>query len=460
MKVLLISHPNEHRQKPDFPPIGIAYLGAVLLNRGHEVLLIDGGLVPIRNIVQQAKEFAPDVIGITCWTINRGTVWKLSKRLKDALPEAFLAVGGPHASFFPTHIFEKTHASAVVIGEGEVTVCELLDAIETGTELAQVKGIAYRKDDGSVGRTEARPQVEQLDSIPFPHYKGFRDFDFLKYAGLAGLPKPTAAVITSRGCVFDCTYCGSVNFWGKKWRYRSAKNVLDELEWLVKENGARSVYIFDDNFPVNKIRAMDICQGIIDRKLDIQWSCCSHVKMINEELLKIMKKSGCVSIDFGVESGSDIILKNINKGQSRADIERTFALVHKAGIKPRAYLMVGNRGETTETIDDTTKVAEIIKPHSSIGATILWLLPGTHDYSEARANGFIDDDYWLRSDDVPYNLQEHTYQGLVALRERLMLGIARGKGGIAPMVSFYLKKIYYRYPFFSFLRTLIPDWLR
>lgn len=460
MKILLISHPNEHRQKPDFPPIGIAYLGAVVRNRGHEVLLIDGGLVAIKEIVQQAKAFCPDFIGVTCWTINRGTIWKLCALIREVLPEVFLAVGGPHASSYPEHIFVKTHATAIVIGEGEETICELLDVIGNGGDLAHVKGIVYRKKDGFIKRTGPRPQIEQLDLIPFPYYAGFRDFSFQMYAGFAGLPRPTAAVITSRGCVFDCAYCGSVNFWGKKWRHRSAENVLDELQKLVKSMGARSIYIFDDNFPVNKKRAMDICRGIIDRKLDIQWACCSHVKMINEELLDVMKESGCVSIDFGVESGSDIILRNINKGQSRVDIERAFALAHKAGIKPRAYLMVGNKGETIDTIDATIEMAGIIKPHSSVGATILWLLPGTRVFCEAREKGFIDDDYWLTTDDVPYNLQEYSYRELFGLRQRLMRGIARQKGSMAPMVSFYLKSIYYRYPFLSRMRSLIPDWLR
>ncbi|MBE3143869.1 MAG: radical SAM protein [Planctomycetes bacterium] len=460
MKVVLISNPTSRRMKPDFPPIGIAYLGAVAYDRGYEVLLIDGGLTGLKDIGRQVKKFAPDFVGVTCWTINRGIVWELCAILQKIVPAAFLAVGGPHASFYPEHIFVKTHATAVVIGEGEETMCELLDTIKNGGDLAQVRGIAYRKKDGTVERTEPRPQVKQLDSIPFPYYAGFRDFSFQRYAGLAGLTRPTAAVITSRGCVFDCTYCGSVNFWGKKWRYRSAENVLDELQHLVKGMGARSIYIFDDNFPVNKQRTMNICRGIIDRKLNIQWACCSHVKMMNEELLDVMKESGCVSIDFGVESGSDIILKNINKKQNRGDIERTFTLVHKAGIKPRAYLMVGNKGETIDTIDATIEMAKIIKPHSSIGATILWLLPGTRVFSEARENGFIDDDYWLRSDDVPYNLQEYSYRELFGLRQRLMRGIAKGKGGIAPMVNFYLKSIYYRYPFLSRMRSLISDRLR
>jgi anaerobic magnesium-protoporphyrin IX monomethyl ester cyclase len=460
MKVLLISHPSEHRQKPDFPPIGIAYLGAMVKNQGHEVLLIDGGASPIDKIVRSAREFFPDFIGITCWTINRGLIWELCSRLKKELPNSFLTLGGPHASFYPEHIFVKTHACAVVIGEGEETICELLDNLKNGGSLTRIKGIAFKRKDGTVERTEMRPLIENLDAIPFPFYEGFKEFNFKNYAGLAGLPKPTAVIITSRGCVFDCTYCGSVRFWGKKWRHRSAQNVLDEIEHLVKKNGVRSIYIFDDNFPVNKKRAMEICQGIIERKFNIQWACCSHVKMVNEDLLNAMKISGCVSIDFGVESGSNFILKNINKKQQRSDIEHAFALAHRVGIKPRAYLMIGNKGETAETVDATIGMAGVIKPYSSIGATLLWLLPGTQVFEEASRNGFIDDDYWLKFDDVPYNLQEHSYDELFKLRQRLMRGIAKQKGGITPLINFYLKSIYYRFPFLSGLRSVIPDWLK
>jgi anaerobic magnesium-protoporphyrin IX monomethyl ester cyclase len=460
MKVLLISHPNKNRQKPDFPPIGIAYLGAMAKKHGHEVLLIDGCINSLNEIARSAKEFSPDFIGITCWTINRGLIWELCSRLKKILPDIFLAIGGHHASFYPEHIFTKTHARAVIVGEGDETLCELLDSIKNGSSLSHVKGIVFKRKDATIERTEIRPLIENLDTIPFPFYEGFRNFDFKNYTGFAGLPRPTAAIITSRGCAFDCTYCSSVNFWGRKWRYRSAQNVLDEMEHLIRKMGARSIYIFDDNFPVNKKRAIDICHGIVERKLNIQWACCSHVKMVNEELLNAMKISGCVSIDFGVESGSNLILENINKQQKRIDIERAFELTHRMGIKPRAYLMVGNQGETTDTIDETIEMIGKIKPHSSIGATLVWLLPGTQAFEEARRNGFINDDYWIASDDIPYNLQEYSFDELFKLRLRLMHGIMKQKGGIIPAMNFYLKSIYYRLPFLSRFRSIIPDWLR
>jgi len=457
MKVALISHPDKIHQKPDFPPIGIAYLGAVAKAEGHQTLLLDGGQQPTPDIIDELKSFAPDFIGVTCWTINRETVWDLCDQIKAALPDVFLALGGSHSSLFPAHIFAKTHASAVAIGEGENTLREMLSALAVGGNLDAIPGLALRNPDGSARLTAKRQRIDDLDSIPFPDYRGFRDFNFENYLGFPSLPRPTAPIISSRGCVFDCSYCSSVAFWGNCWRGRSAGNILREIEWLVKDMGARSIYFFDDNFTVKKERVIEVCEGIKALHLNIKWACCSHVKLVNLELLNIMADAGCVGIDFGVESGSNKILKQINKKQTREDIEKAFAAAHAAGINPRAYLMVGNIGETSGTIDETIDLIGRIKPKSSIGAQIVWLLPGTKDYDTAVANNFIKDDYWLKTGGVPYNLQEYNLKELSRLREQLMRGIAKKKGGLIPLINFYMKKFYYRFPKLAVLRSYIPD---
>lgn len=457
MKVALISHPDKIQQKPDFPPIGIAYLGAVAKADGHETLLFDAGQKSVEMILDELKGFKPDFIGVTCWTINRETVWALCEKLKVALPDVFLALGGSHSSLFPAHIFAKTHASAVAIGEGEETLRELLNALATGGDLKAIDGLALRNPDGSAFLTAKRKRIDNLDTIPFPDYRGFKDFNIDDYNGFPGLPRPTAPIISSRGCVFDCSYCSSVAFWGNCWRGRSAGNILREIEWLVKDIGARSIYFFDDNFTVRKERVIEVCEGIKAMNLDIKWACCSHVRLVNQELLQKMADAGCVGIDFGVESGSNKILRQINKKQTREDIEKAFAAAHAVGINPRAYLMVGNTGETSETIDETIDLIGRINPKSSIGAQIVWLLPGTKDYDAAVANHFIKDDYWLKTGGVPYNLQEYNLKELSRLRENLMRGIAKKKGGLIPLLAFYMKKFYYRFPKLAVLRSYIPD---
>ena len=386
-------------------------------------------------------------------------VWKLCAALKDVLPKAFLVLGGPHASFYPKHMFEKTHASVVVIGEGEETFAELLLALSEGSDLKNVAGLVLKSKDGATFYTPNRSSIADINTIPFPYYSGFKNFSFSLYNGFPWLPSPTAAIISSRGCVFDCAYCASVRFWGRSWRSRSSENVLAEIRWLVEKFGIRSIFFYDDNFPVNKKRAIAICEGIRNNDWYLKWSCCSHVKMINRDLLEVMKDSGCVSIDFGVESGNNKILKNINKQQTSEDIIKTFDLVHEAGITPRAYLMVGCPGEDEVTIDETIELVGRIKP-LSLGANILWLLPGTALYEDAVKNEFISENYWLKSDEIPYNLQEYSLKPLEKLRTRLMIGIARAKGGNHSRINCLLKVLYYKYPILSIFRSLVPRQFR
>ncbi len=455
MKIVLISNPTTIKQKPDFPPIGIAYLGAIAKEDGHDVLLIDGGLESIEKIAAKTKEFMPDLVGITCWTIGRGKVWELCSALESELLKATLVIGGPHATILPKQVFKKTFASIVVIGEGEETFRELLLSLGKGGDLSSVAGLYFKDKNGKPQCTSVRSAVEDLDTIPFPFYKGFKGLNFSMYNGFPWLKGPTAAIISSRGCVFNCSYCASVQFWGKRWRFRSPENIIAEVKWLADEFGIKSIFFYDDNFLVDKTRAISICHGIAAIKPEIEWSCCSHVKMVDADLLKIMKASGCINIDFGVESGSNKLLKTINKKQTRNDIIKAFELVHAAGIATRAYLIVGIPGETEGTIDETIDLVGRIKP-LSLGANILWLLPGTKEYDDAIKNGFISENYWLENDDVPYNLQDYSLSDIQKLRSRLMRGVAKNIGGLNSKIACYLKDLYYKYPKLSVFRSIIP----
>jgi len=243
---VLISNPPNRNHKPDFPPPGIAYIGAIAHQAGHDILLIDAGLLNISKIKQRVSEARPDLIGVTCWTIDRKMVWKLCELLKKTEPDAILVLGGPHATLFPEHIFKKTHASVVVIGEGENTFIELIEALKNGIDLKNIAGLALKNQDGSVYYTPVRKPIQNIDTIPYPYYDGFDNFSFSQYDGFKLLSGRTAAIISSRGCIFDCNYCSSVRFWGRQWRPRSSQNVLDEIEWLIDRYNVRSIYFFDE----------------------------------------------------------------------------------------------------------------------------------------------------------------------------------------------------------------------
>jgi len=460
MNVVLISNPTNQFHKADFPPPGIAYLGGTARRAGHKVLLIDGQRWNISKIVEDSCAASPDLIGITCWTIGRGLVWELCEELKKKLPQVMLVIGGPHATMHPEHILQKTHAQAVAIGEGEETFLELLTVLEKGEDFKSIPGLVVRGENNTPVFTTSRHSIENIDTIARPYYDGFQDFNFADYEGFPALPHPTASIITSRGCVFNCSYCASVRFWGRRWRFRTAENVLEEIRYLVEEKKVKSLYFWDDNFPVDKQRAITICQGIIDNGWSLQWACSSHVTMLNLEILTKMKKSGCRNIDFGVESGSDRILKRINKKQTRQDIIRAFDLTHEVGIAARAYLIVGNMGEDEESIDETIELISRIQPRSSIGAALLMLLPGTDVYKEAVEKGFIKEDFWLDSDAIAYNLMEHSLPELKKLRKRLMWGIAKSKKGIKPKITYLLKSVFYEFPILAIFRSFVPKKLR
>ena len=448
MQVLLITPPREVRQQPDFPPIGLAYISAVLKRDGVETKVVDASAFSWKRLTRVLKRNAPLVVGITCWTLERGQVFKTARLVREILPKAKIILGGHHATAFPQHMFLQAYADAVVIGEGEETTAELVRAMLNNRGLGEVRGIAYSEGD-RILFTEPRDFITDLDSIPFPSSS---DFNLDEYLGLPEVKGRAASIMTSRGCPHQCIFCSASRFWKRRWRARSAENVLSEIEWLYRDYKVRDFIFFDDNFTVQKKRAIEICRGLIERKLDIHFVASSHVTHIDKELLYWMKESGCYRIDFGVESGSPEILRNIRKDQRIDQIEACFRLVHKAGIRPRAFLMVGNPGETAETIDETVRLMRKIRPYNSIAAGIVWILPDTEIYELAKTKGLVSDDFWLQNNDTLYYTCEHTLEELRSLKNRLMRGMSVNEGTVKAYLEYWARKVYYGYPFLQKLR--------
>jgi len=349
LEVLLITPPREVPQKVDFPPIGLAYIAAVLKKEKIAVRVVDASAYSWGRLARVLCEISPLIVGIPCWTLERSQVFRTTKLVREMLPKTRIILGGHHATAFPDHMFVQANVDAVVIGEGEETTLELVRALLDGRSLCNIRGIAY-SENARVLLTESRELIKNLDSVPYPSYT---DFNLDNYIGLPEVNGRAASVMTSRGCPYRCIFCSSSRFWKGRWRSRSAENVLGEIEWLYHDYKVRNFIFFDDNFTVQKDRAIEICRGLLDKRLNINFVASSHVTHMNPELLYWMKKSGCYRIDFGVESGSPEILRNIKKGQSVEDIEKGFRLVHDAGIKPRAFLIVGSPGENEKTIDET-----------------------------------------------------------------------------------------------------------
>jgi anaerobic magnesium-protoporphyrin IX monomethyl ester cyclase len=450
MDVLLVNPPRQTPQKADFPPLGLAYLSAVLKRQGHAVQVIDASPFSWGRLADLLREKAPSIVGVPCWTLERGQAFKVARMARQILPRVKVVLGGHHATAFPDQMFRCADADAVVLGEGEETILELTRALLEGTELSGIPGIVFRRD-GQVIRTVERPFISDLDSIPYPDYS---NFDLGQYLGLPEVRGRAASLITSRGCPHRCTFCSGSRFWRHTWRGRSAANVLGEIEWLYSQQDVRNVMFYDDNFTVKKERAIEICSGILDRGLQIRWATASHVTHINAELLDWMKRAGCYRIDFGVETGNPQMLRDIEKGQTVEQIERAFMLAHQARINPRAFLMVGNPGETMETIDQTVALMKRIRPYNSRTAGILWVLPDTPIYERAKSQGFLTDESWLQSDEMFHFVAENSMAQLEAMKDRLMLGMARNEGTLKAGVEYWARKAFYRWSVLQKFRKL------
>ncbi|KPL23679.1 MAG: hypothetical protein AMJ75_05600 [Phycisphaerae bacterium SM1_79] len=449
---LLVNPPREIPQSADFPPVGLAYISAILKANGIKARTLDASSFSWKKLAKTIKDENPLIVGIPCWTVERGQSFKLARIVKKILPTTKIIIGGHHATAFPEHMFRLAYADAVAIGEGEITTVELAKTVLNGGNPAEIRAIAY-KDDGKVIITQPRDFIADLDVIPFPDYG---DFNLDRYLGLPEIRGRAAAIITSRGCPYRCIFCSASKFWNRKWRARSAENIVDEIEWLYTDHRVGAFMFFDDNFTVSKERAIRICRRILERGLHISWVACSHVSQVDEELLGWMKEAGCYRIDYGVESGSPKVLRNIKKGQTVEQIEQAFRLTHKAGIKPRAYLMVGNPGEDEVTIEETVALMRKIKPLNACSGQILWVLPDTEIYDLARSDGLISDEYWLKNDSMVYYTAEHNVEELIFLREKMMKGLAKNKGNLNAYAKYLIREMYYKYPVLQKLRKWRP----
>ena len=446
MNILLLAPPatrlmNPATFKPDllppktWAPLGIASLASALRASGFTADYRDLHDYDWPFVEALLAESAPDLVGISCFTFGRGNSMRLAALSKRLLPDVPVIMGGPHATFFPEQVMAGGDVDLVVLGEGEITTVELLRRLTRGSarrpvreriqsrELDDVRGLAFLEN-GEVHLTPARENVVDLDVFPFPAYDAFDLADYKspeipeQYQPLQG-----THVMTSRGCPFKCEFCSVNRFFKGKWAFRSPGNVADELEALVADLGVQHVYFSDDLFSLNHQRTIDICKEILDRKLDFVWMAETRVDCVNEEMLAWMRKAGCYRVYYGVESGSPRILKSINKGFTTAQVRRAFRMSHQAGLEPCCFLMVGNPGETTETIDETIELIQEIKPGTSPIVGITTILPGTRQYELSKRQGLISDDYWRSDEAPPLYTGEYGVDDLIQLQIRLARGV-------------------------------------
>lgn len=373
------------------PPLGLAYLAAVLEGDGHSVRIIDAQAlgIPLTEIKREIKRDQPSIVGVTSTTPTIREALAIVKAVKEDCPDATTVVGGPHVTFLPVETLrECPQLDVVCIGEGERTVLELAQAIERKASLSNVKGIVYRSGDRII-KTPPQPLIDNLDSLPFParHLLPMERYTILGRKSIIG------HLMTSRGCPFNCTFCASSLLFGKRFRGRSPKNVVDEIEEVVSEYNPGSIEFSDDEFTLDRKRVEGICDEMKRRGLDVPWACSSRVDTVSKNLLRKMKAAGCFFIYYGVESGCQRILNLIRKGIRIKQVIDAIRWTKKMGIETLASYIIGFPGETKEDIEKTIAFAKRLNTDYA-QFSLATPYPGTELYNSAKEKGLLLTEDW------------------------------------------------------------------
>jgi anaerobic magnesium-protoporphyrin IX monomethyl ester cyclase len=390
MHVTLVNppYPSKLHQHSPFPPLGLGYLAAVLENNQHEVDVIDcqASKLTYEDFKRELSKRQPDIVGITSTTRLYKSALHIAEIAKEVHPSCLTVLGGSHVTFWDENALQECPQLDIIVRkEGEYTLLELVQRIEAGKSIHDILGTTLRKD-GKIIKNPDRPYIENLDELPFPALhlwplESLRKIEDIFY------------LITTRGCVYWCDFCAAVRMFGRKYRMRSVKNVVDELEYLHETYGATQFTFCDDAFTVDQARTEELCNEIRKRGLKIKWNCGTRVDRVTKELLLKMKEAGCISVWFGVESGSQDVLDEMHKEISIDQTIRAVGWVRELKLKPVPNVLLGFPGETKESALKTIKFTQKISPDDVTYYNIATPLPGTPLYDRVKKNG------WLRITD-------------------------------------------------------------
>jgi len=416
-----------------FPPLGIGYVASMLERAGHEVTISDLYLCRWSTIYPALDRGEFDIIGVSALFPSRSGVHRSIKLISQRRPKAKIIVGGPFAAVMADRFAANPAVSAVVVGEGEHTFPELVAALRDGSDLAQVKGIVFRRG-GEVVRTPPRGFIQDLDSLPFP---AFHLFDLKSYQRFwpgnfnvvsqffrdSTMGRRWAPVLTTRACDFHCQFCAVHLTGGDKARSRSGKNVADEFQYLHDRFGYKNIFLQDAAFPIGSPLSDELCRELLNRKLRIRWATNARADMATSESLRLVKEAGCFYLLFGLESGSPDILGQITKRESLEQITDAVMRAHGLGIQVGIHILVGYPGENDRTIEQTIAVVRRLRPYiQTLYVRPLAVFPGTPLYFRVLAKSRLtEDDFFLPSANffIFYAL-EHSPQQLFAWRDRII----------------------------------------
>lgn len=376
------------------PSLGILSLAAMTRKEGFSTALVDASALSLTEeaLFQRVEAEQPDVLGLSATTFSIFHAARFAELVKKQMPGMVVLIGGPHVSAAPHETMDRFPVFDIaVLGEGEATVANLLRAMKEKTSLADVPGLLLR-DGGKLHMTQRRFFLTDLDRLPYPAWDLLEGFpEAYRPAPFKARKSPAASLVTSRGCPNRCIFCDRSVF-GTSCHSFSAEYVVGMIRHLGERFGIREFSFEDDTFVTFRTRLVDICRGILKLGMDISWTCLGRVNAVDRETLKLMRQAGCWQIGFGIESGSQEILTTLRKNVTLEEIQRTVALCRDVGILSKGFFIVGNPGETRETLSQTLDLA-LKLPLDDISVTLLTPFPGTEIYKRAAEFGEFDSDW-------------------------------------------------------------------
>lgn len=365
------------------PPLGVAYLAAVLKENKFKVAIYDMHIKALQpeDIIKKYRNSKPKIVAISATTPTFPNALRIAKLLKAWDKNVIIVIGGSHATSSPEESIESNSVDYVVIGEGEITMLELANSlIRDNKPLSEVKGIAYKDNNRNIKFSKIQERITDLDTIPYPD----RELLDIKSYYQKG------SIISSRGCPYNCNYCSCAAIAGHTYRTHSVDYVLKEIEFLIKKYGFKYFDFHDDTFNLIPQRVFEFCGEIEKRKMDFKWGCFCRVTNFNVELATAMKNSGCEVVQFGVEAGNQKVLNSIKKKILLEEVENAVFAASMAGIQQVACgFIIGHSDDTEETVIETidfgVKLAKF--GATSLTISVLTPYPGTDIYNNLGKNG-------------------------------------------------------------------------
>ncbi len=403
-------------------PLGVAYMASSLKQKRYFVTILDHAkdFCSLDKSIEEIVSLKPDFVGITIYSFNYSAAKKIISGIKKISPKTKILIGGPHVSALPKFSLEDTRADFAVIGEAENVMVEIISRVVAGNNsFDDIRGLVFWRDRTTVLNPGCN-LITDLDNLSFPAWECLSPVKYNDTGSQVFCKNiPIAAVITSRGCPYSCAFCGSHLIHGRELRKRSFRNVVDEIQFLVKKYGVREINFYDDAFSEDQEHAVNICEEILKRNLDISWKATVGLRLdtLNDELLSVFRASGCYVLCFGIESFSDDILCRVKKPINKPEIIEKIQMIKRYKIDAFGYFILGLPGETEESAKETIRFARS-SPLDYITVAHAVPLPGTavfkKKYKESDLYAIDWDRFYLYTNQ-PFGLSSVTNNKLKKL---------------------------------------------